>query len=158
MKRILYFTAGQQATNGELADITALNALAEKPYEVRVMSALQSPNYGAGPIAGDFLAGTIPDAYKDEQEDPIYPVFNITAPPTLPTLPATQAIVSNEDILELSGEDITASVADNVLSLSIAGTRAIVSDGQVLNVDGGGTITLTIANGAITGVVYAAGG
>lgn len=125
MKSILYFTAGQQATSGELADIAALNALAEKPYEVRVMSALQSPNYGAGPVTGDFLAGTIPDAYKDEQEDPIYPVFDIATPPTPPTLPATQAVVS---------------------------------DAQVLAVDGGGTITLTIEDGAITGVVYAAGG
>jgi hypothetical protein len=157
MKRILYFTAGQQATAGELADIAALNALAEKPYEVRVMSALQSPNYGAGPITGDFLAGTIPAAYKDEQENPIYPVFDITSPPAPPTLPATQAIVSDEDVLELLGEDVTASVADNVLSLSIAGTLAIVSNGQVLDVDGGGTVTLTIEDGVITGVVYAAG-
>lgn len=125
MKRILYFIAGQQATSGELADIAALNALAEKPYEVRVMSALQSPNYGAGPITGDFLAGTIPDVYKDSEEDPIYPVFSIAAPPTPPTLPATQAVVSDE---------------------------------QVLDVDGGGTVTLTIEDGVITGVAYAAGG
>lgn len=125
MKRILYFTAGQQATGGELADIASLNALAEKPYEVRVMSALQSPNYGAGPITGDFLAGTIPAAYKDEQEDPIYPIFDTATPPAPPTLPATQTVVSDE---------------------------------QVLDVDGGGTITLTIEDGAITGVVYAAGG
>src|SRR5690606_39388841 len=84
MKRILYFTAGEQATSGELADIATLNALAEKPYEVRVLNALQSPNYGAGPITGDFLAGTIPAAYKDDQEDPIYPVFDPASPPAPP--------------------------------------------------------------------------
>jgi len=124
MKRILYFTAGEQATSYELEEIATLNALAEKPYEVRVLNALQSPNYGASPIAGDFLAGTIPAAYKDEWEDPIYPVFDITTPPAPPTLPATQAIVS---------------------------------DGQVLGADDGGTVTLTIEDGVITSVVYAAG-
>lgn len=124
MKRILYFTAGEQATSSELADIATLNALAEKPYEVRVLNAPQSPNYGAGPITGDFLAGAIPAAYKDDQEDPIYPVFNPASPPAPPNLPATQAVVSDE---------------------------------QVLDVDGGGTITLTIEDGVITGVVYAAG-
>jgi len=40
---------------------------------------------------------------------------------------------------------------------ALAETQAIVEDGQVLEVDGGGTVTLTIADGVIAGVVYDAG-
>lgn len=41
-------------------------------------------------------------------------------------------------------------------AVGLAGTQAIVEDGQVLDVDGGGTVELTIADGVITGVAYTA--
>lgn len=45
---------------------------------------------------------------------------------------------------------------DNPPESGLPGTNAIVADGQVLDVDGGGTVELTIAGGAVTGVVYTA--
>ena len=38
---------------------------------------------------------------------------------------------------------------------SLVSNEAVVYDGQVLAVDGGGTVTLTVVNNIITGVVYA---
>lgn len=161
MKRILYFTAGPQATTNEKAAIAALNVLAAPQYEVRVLNGLESPNYGAGQITGDFVAGTIPASYKDDQEAPIYPVFNPASPPAPPNLPATQAIVADEQVLDVDGGGtMTLTVVNSAITgvvYAVPATQALVSDEQVLDVDGGGTITLTIEDGVITGVVYAAG-
>lgn len=120
-QKILYFTAGATATTGELADIAKLNALAVPAYEVGVRSAIASPNYGAGIESADYVAGTIPDAYDDEED---YPVIDPDEPPGPDNLPATQTVVST---------------------------------GQVIDTDDGGTVTLTIAGGVITAAVYEAG-
>lgn len=119
-QKVLFFTAGVTATVDELAEIAKLNALAVPAYEIGVRSSIASSNYGAGIESADYVVGTIPDAYNDEET---YPVIDPDAPPGPDNLPATQAVVSN---------------------------------GQVLDVDGGGTVTLTIAGGEITGVAYTA--
>lgn len=120
MKKVIYFTAGDKPTTGEQAEIDALNALAALPYNVVVRNGARSTAFGAGIEAADYVAGTIPTAYNDAET---YPVFDPDAPPAPDTLPATQAVVS---------------------------------DAQVLDTDDGGTVTLTIAGGAITSAVYAA--
>lgn len=125
MKTILFFTAGMYPTVAEKAKIAKLNALAELPYTVKVLDGSQSAAYGNGNVDGDYYAGTVPAAYKDEDEEPLKPLFDPDAPPAAPTLPATQAVVANTQVLEL---------------------------------DGGGTVTLTVANNVITHAVYAAGG
>lgn len=163
-KRIIYFTAGPTATAGELADVAKLNAAAEAPYEVLVVNGSESSIYGENNriIPGDFVSGTVPANYhvdSDPEESTIYPEIDPDNLP-VPDLEPTQAIVSDEDVLELLGEDVTASVADNVLSLSVAGTLAFVKDGDTLPVttggDPAGTVTFAVVDGVLTGTFVAA--
>jgi hypothetical protein len=45
---------------------------------------------------------------------------------------------------------------DAIPNQALTATQAIVEDAQVLDVDGGGTVALTIEDGVITGVAYTA--
>lgn len=156
-KKILYFTAGIVPTNDEATEIAAIRALAIQQYEVMVMNGLQSPNYGAGQPVGDYVAGTVPDSYLDEEDEPLYPEFDITNLPDPDSLPADQAIISDGETIDLGATTVTVSVADNVATAELTSTtKAVVSHGDVLNVTGGGTVTLTIVAGEITGVAYTA--
>lgn len=119
MKRIIYFTAAQVPSSLELADIAALNGIAEKPYEVIVMHSDLDTLYGANPLVADFVAGTIPDAYKDEGT-PIYSTFSITAPPNPPNLPATQCVVSDTQVLATSdGGTVTLTIVAGVITSAV---------------------------------------
>lgn len=162
-KKVVYFTAGINATSGELADIAKLNAAAVPQYEVLVANGAANAEYGETDriIPADFIAGTIPDVYRvdgDPLEDPVYPEIDPDAIPNQ-ALTATQAIVSDEDVLELLGEDVTASVADNVLSLSVAGTLVFVKDGDTLAVttggDPAGVVTFSVTDGVLSGTFAA---
>ena len=121
MQKIIYFTAGPAATSGEQLEINAIAALAEKPYQLVVRNAVANAEFGEGrPEPGDYLAGTWPDSYKlpegDPNEgDPIYPEFDPDAPPA-PPLPATQAIVSDGQALEIGGATYTFTVAGGVIT------------------------------------------
>lgn len=111
-QRIIYFTAGITATAGELADIAALNAAAEAPYEVIVANGAANAKYGETNrlIPTDYVAGTIPTIYN-----------------AVPTI--------DPDNLPVSG---------------LKDTQAIVTDGEVLDEEGGGTITVAVADGVAT--------
>lgn len=91
-KKVIYFVAGVTPDATELADIAKLNAVADKPYDVKVFSKLASANYGAGKAAADYVAvkagGTIPTAYN------AVAVIDPANPPGQ-NLPATQAIVTH---------------------------------------------------------------
>ena len=69
-KKVLYFTAGPVPTGPELTAIDQLNALVGSNYAVGVRDGSQSPNYGAGPEAADFVAGTPPEGYADTEDYP----------------------------------------------------------------------------------------
>jgi len=161
-QKVLYFTAGPVATAGELADIAALNAAALPAYEIGVRSgdtARVKGEYGEGRLEpATYIAGTPPAAYtnaEDEDENPIYTVLdpdNLPAPP----LPDDQAVVTDEDTLEVTQGTVTFSVAGNVLTGAFAagGDYAFVEDGVAVPVTGG-TVTFTVVDGAITGGTYA---
>lgn len=84
-KKVLFFTAGITATSGELASIAALNAIAEKPYEVVVMNKKMPQSV---PLrAADYVAGSPPAEYAAT------PVIDPANPPS--GLPATKAVVTN---------------------------------------------------------------
>lgn len=162
-KKIIYFTAGVTATAGEIADIAKLNAAAVKPYDVVVVNGAANAKYGETDrlIPGDFVAGSVPDVYHvdgDPEEDTVYPEIDPDDMP-VPDLEPTQAIVDDEDVLELLGEDVTASVVDNVLSLSVAGTLVFVKDGDTLAVttggDPAGVVTFSVTDGVLSGTFAA---
>ena len=115
LQKIMYFTAGMIPTNTEANEIAAIEALCVTPYEVVVRrgDAVGTRNYGAGPEATDFVAGTVPPPYDndDEEEGTVYPVFDPDDPPA-PVLPANQAVVSNNQVV--GAYKIT--VVDNVVT------------------------------------------
>lgn len=91
-KTVIFFTAGNQATELELAAIAQLAAVAEPSLLVKVRSAVPSNEYGS-PETADFLAGAIPEAYEVEGE-PIYPEIDPANPPLI--VGSSQAVVSSE--------------------------------------------------------------
>ncbi len=127
-KKVVYFTAGINATAGELADIAKLNAAAEPQYEVLVANGAANAEYGETDriIPADFVAGTIPDVYRvdgDPLEDPVYPEIDPDAIPNQ-ALTATQAIVNDAE----------------ALTVPVTGTYTT-------------TATVSVANGVVTGIV-----
>lgn len=127
-KKVVYFTAGINATAGELADIAKLNAAAEPQYEVLVANGAANAEYGETDriIPADFVAGTIPDVYRvdgDPLEDPVYPEIDPDAIPNQALTP-TQAIVNDAE----------------ALTVPVTGTYTT-------------TATVSVANGVVTGIV-----
>lgn len=127
-KKVVYFTAGINATSGELADIAKLNAAAEPQYEVLVANGAANAEYGETDriIPADFVAGTIPDVYHvdgDPLEDTIYPEIDPDAIPNQ-ALTATQAIVNDAE----------------ALTVPVTGSYTT-------------TATVSVANGVVTGIV-----
>lgn len=149
MQKIIYFTAGTTPTEEELADINALNALAAAQYDVNVSNGSVPSGLGDDAIeASDFVAGTIPDAYEAVD------IFDINNPPEPSNLPATQAVVSDEDVLRLDDVDYEFTVEGNDISaiaVTLPSTQAIVSDEQEI-VIGEDTFTITVAGGVITAI------
>lgn len=123
-KKIIFFTAGQNPTVNEAADIAKLNALASESYVVVVRDG-SKPNdqkYGAGPEEADYVAFTSPmtkpAAYAAKtQFDPAKPLAG-------GNLTATQQIVSTGQVI--TGVTVTGS---------------------------GTTATFTVAGGKVTGIV-----
>jgi len=110
-KRIIYFTAANVATSAELLDIAELEGIVAPQFELTVYNGAASPNYGAGIADADYVAGTVPDAYDTPET---YPVFDADAPPFV--LPAAQAIIADEDVIDIGGTTYTFTVVDNVVT------------------------------------------
>lgn len=160
--KIIYFTAGPVATAAEKIAIDKLNAIAEAPYSVYTRNAVGGFKYGAGKESADYVAGTIPSDYNG------VPVIDPDNPPE-PTLPATDAVVSNGGTVVVKNsagtvsKNATATVASNTLSdVKLAATEAIVSNGGSVVVQNSagtavaGTHTATVASGAVSNVKLAA--
>lgn len=124
-KRILYFTAGAVATGPEKTAIDKLNAIVGSSFEVHVRNGAIPNQYGVGNLEdADYVAGTIPTAYNDEET---YPVADPDAPPA-PSVKATQAVVT-------SGE-------------AVAGVTLVGTAGA------GKSMVLTIVAGVITTATF----
>lgn len=115
-KKVIYFTAGINATAGELADIAKLNAAAEPQYEVIVANGAANAKYGETNrlIPSDFVAGSIPGIYGEIDE---------IDPDNIPNQALTdvQTIVNDGDTLAVTtgGEPagtVTFAVVDGVLT------------------------------------------
>ena len=93
-KKVVYFTAGINATAGELADIAKLKAAAEPQYEVLVANGAANAEYGETDriIPSDYVAGTVPSVYSE---------VDVIDPDAIPNqaLTATQAIVNDAEAL-----------------------------------------------------------
>lgn len=148
-KKILYFVENVLVTEAEVAEIDKLN---ETRFIVNVVNASEDIRYGVGRrIPCDFVAGTIPEAYRD------IPVFDIDSLPE----PGGPDIVDGQiiHVRNYTGADSHQGIAvvaedDTLTGVNLGATTAMVDGTDTLPVEGGGTITLTVANGVITNVVY----
>ena len=121
---VIYFTAGRQATSGEIAEINKLSALAQ-PSLIVLVRAATIPNIYDSLEEADLLAGTIPNAYKEDGE-PIYPVVNVDAPPVI--VGTKQAVVSSE--------------------IDLAGVPVVVNGAAAADYD----VAFTVVSGAVTAI------
>lgn len=121
-KKVLAFIAGRVPTTEEAAAIAKFDALVEAPYEVIVMNVANtngSNGYGEGrPVPADAIihvGAEIPAEYLDDEDEPIYEVID---PDNIPVhiLPATDAVVSNEQVISGTGGTFTVTVANGVIT------------------------------------------
>lgn len=112
MTKIIYFTAGEQPTTGELAEIAKFNAAAVAPFELVVRRADVSNSYGAAVEATDYVAGTPAAPY----DGPSYDVADPDNPPTGGNLPAAQAVVYDGQVIAVTGGSATITVAAGVVT------------------------------------------
>lgn len=113
MQRIVYFTEGPVASEAEETEIAEIASVIEKQFELAVFNGAANANYGAGQAAADYVAGTVPAGYSDEET---YPVFDPASPPFV--LPATNAIVVDGDEFAVTGGTVSVAVEDNVATFT----------------------------------------
>lgn len=157
-KRVIYFTAGAQATTAEQAEINRLKALAASAYDIQVRNAA---------LEGDFIetcdlvAGTIPTDYSAKTKFGTDGKIDAARPLALKAFPATLAISSgtaqlyvvkaagsNADDVALS--DVTASAAGTTYSSSATSKATVSAEGVVTKVAAGTTI-ITVTHTYATG-------
>lgn len=116
-KKILYFTSDIKPTTPEAAEISKLNAITPAAFDVKVLNGKQtSPKHR---VTADYMAGAIPPTYRDGGVDvgtPLYTVIDPNNPPAPNTLPATQAMVYNGQVVTVGGHSYTFTVAANAIT------------------------------------------
>lgn len=108
-KKVIFFTAGDVPTSGELASIAKLNAEAVAPYDVAVRSGIR-PMQSGGPLeACDYVSGTVPTAYNAK---------TVINPDSISnqSLSSTQAIVTNGQQITSGGTTYIITVVNNVVT------------------------------------------
>jgi len=146
-QRIIFFTEGATATAPEIAEIAAINAMAVNPYELLVLNSTASPNYGAGAISADYVAGTLVAPYNVAET---YPVFDYENPPD-PVLIATKATITDNVAIQITDGDVTFQIAANAIESGAFvpdGVKAFVSDNVAVPITDG-EVTFQVAVGAI---------
>lgn len=107
-KKILFFTAGIDATVAEQAKIDKLLARCKPDYSVSIRNAAQ-PTNGAMVEAADYAIGAIPAAYNG------LPVIVETAIPAVSLL-STEAIVHSGQVVTIGGAHYTLTIVAGVIT------------------------------------------
>lgn len=117
-QKVLYFTEGPEATETELGEIEKINTFASPPFVLGVRNASENTSYGYGTEHTDYVAGSPPAPYDndDEEEGPVYPVFDPDAPP-IPVNP-TQYVVNDGDEFPVTGGTVSAEVEDGEITFT----------------------------------------
>ena len=110
MKKVIYFSAGYDLTDDELAEVAALNAIGAAALEINVSNGAVSSGLETVLEECDYVAGTIPTAYAEVDE------FDIESPPRLETIPATQAVVYDTQELTIGESTYTFTVEDGAVT------------------------------------------
>lgn len=141
-KTVVFFAAGPVLTNDEKAALAKLNAKATPELKVLVVNGSVAAEYGEDrPIPADYVAGSeIPELYED---------VDVIDPDDLPTaIEGYKAIVEDEQVLDVGDVVgcVTASVSENVLTLSASTGYAVLNDGDVLTTTGSGTVATVVVD------------
>lgn len=150
-EKVLYFTANTKPTTEEAAEIAAIAAL--PGYVVAVRNAIRNTDEAtavANPEEADWVAGTPPEPYDDDQ---VYPVLDVGDIPTPGLVEEGDTIV----LTDAAGTtlDCTLVITDGVPTLTMATTAKIIKSGvEFLSPDQTGSWvdghTPTIVAGAVT--------
>lgn len=98
-KTIATVTAGKMKFTGTSGD-TIVTAAAGASITI---ASVEAAKFGDVREPADYLAGTTPPSYYDADGLPCYDVFNEATPPNPPTLPANQAVVSDDQEINVTG-------------------------------------------------------
>jgi hypothetical protein len=110
MKKVIYFSAGYDLTDDEVAEVAALNAIAAPAFEVNVSNGAVLSGLETVLEECDYVAGTAPEAYAEVD------TFDIENPPRLETVPATQAVVYDTQELTIGESTYTFTVEDGAVT------------------------------------------
>lgn len=113
-QKVCYFTAGQKPTTNEAAQIAALQALAQAPFEVVVRDGSQTPDF-AEPETFDLVAsydGSALPAIYDEAGDLETDVLSVPDTGVL--------VVQDGDTLAITGGTVTFAVTAGVIGGTFA--------------------------------------
>lgn len=110
MKKVIYFSAGYDLTDDEIAELAALNAIGAPALEINVSNGAVDPGIEGGVEECDYVAGTAPTAYAEVD------AFDIDNPPRLDTIPATQAVVYDTQELTIGEAVYTFTVEDGEIT------------------------------------------
>lgn len=116
MEKIVYVTAGFEATEAEQAEIDKLNALVGPHYELTIVNGnklVETEARAADYVAGDFAnAPPYDDGYDEIDPDDL---------PDHPAISANQVIIRDGDTLTLESAagTVSVSVTDNVATYTL---------------------------------------
>lgn len=110
MKKVIYFSAGYDLTDDEIAELAALNTIGAPALEINVSNGAVDPGIEGGVEECDYVAGTVPTAYSEVA------TFDIDNPPRLDTIPATQSVVYDTQELVIGEVTYTFTVEDGEIT------------------------------------------
>jgi hypothetical protein len=145
--KITALTALKMTIGGTDGDVIVNDAAGEA---VTICTVATDANYGSSLTVSDFVAGTVPEAYKTNGTA-IYTVFDPANPPDVAALIDTQTVLSDAETIELdTAGTVTVTVADGAISAAdVAATEAVVTNGDTVAI-GSDDITLAVADHVIT--------
>ena len=153
-KKVIYFTAGPVPTTAEKAEIDNLNDLANA-YDIQVRNAVADNSFGGDYEDCDLVAGSVPNTgftqdeidFGQDGKPVLFEAFPKT--PSLGTGETAQlvCIATTGTILELEGEDVTASCT---FASSATGKATVSASGLITRI-AAGTANVTVTYEYSTG-------
>lgn len=140
-------TATKMIIGGTDGDVILDDSAGES---VTISTVETGAKYGDVNVVADYLAGTVPEAYKSSGS-PVYTEMDPDNPPDPPSLIDTQTILSDEEKIELdTAGTVTVTVEGNAITAAdVEADEAVVQDGDTVAL-GDDDITLGVAAHVIT--------
>lgn len=146
-------TATKMIIGGTDGDVILDDSAGES---VTISTVETGAKYGDVNVVADYLAGTVPEAYKSSGS-PVYTEMDPDNPPDPPSLIYTQTILSDEEEIELdTAGTVTVTVEGNAITAAdVEATESVVTDADTLTLTTAGTVTFGVTDHVLSGDVAA---